>query len=325
MTRTIPHVMLVGPYGGQCGIGQYAEYWRESLFATNDDLKVHTETDLHPNVVLERSKLPPVIVLNYQAALLSQWHPSHIFEVQSRGSKVLTIWHDSGVPNSDHCKLICEASDHFVLHEPYDDLTPNGTYLRQGIPSWEDPVKFWLLKQEMNRTERWWGEQPIVGTVGLTMGYRNVDLLCRAAHLAGWGVLVLASRATDQEVTDWTALNPACHVVRDFLPKEDVVSYLAGCDATAQLVVTNNAGTSGGIRQCLAARKSLIAFRSRQFRDLEREPAIHWLDDGSVEAVADALEHSDLWPRLPIIRLAARDSWLNASKVYANIIRDLLA
>lgn len=317
-------ITLVSTFGGACGIAQYAEYLKEAL--EPEGFKIEVVTDLHPRAILDRQKVPRVTALNYQAALLSQWHPEHIRAVQARGGKVLSVYHDSGVPNSDQCQSICEASDHFILHEPYDDLPSNGTYLRQGIPAWEDPIYFDLLRGQQVHAGLWWREQPVVGTVGLSLGYRNIDLLCEAAALAGWGVLVLASRATDEEVARWTSLNPAVAVVRQFVPKEQVVSYLSGCSATAQLLVTNNNGTSGGVRQCLAARRPLIALRSRQTRDLAEEAAIHWIDNGSPQGVAEALE------RLPsggvdhgIVRIAARDSWANAGKVYGRICRELLA
>lgn len=323
--KTKYHALLVGPFGGACGIGQYSEYLWEALRRVDRGVNIDSEVDLHPSAVLRRETIPKVVILNYHAALLSQWHPEHITEVQRRGSKVLTIWHDSGVPNSDHCKAVCGASDHFVLHEPFDDLpAEKGTYLHHGVPDWQDPVKFWLLRQQMVRDEKWWGNQPVIGTIGLSLGYRNIDLLCRSAQLIGWGVLVIASRASDYEVTDWTSINPACVVLRDFLPKEDVISYLAGCDATAQLTVTNNAGVSGAIRQCIAARKPILAFHSRQFRDLEGERAIKWLDRGDVEGVAMAMENLGHWAP-SVIRLAHRDSWRNQATEFMHIIRQLSA
>lgn len=317
-------ITLVSTFGEACGIAEMAAYWKEAI--EPEGFKVEVVTDLHPRTVLDRKTPPKLTVLNYHAALLSQWHPEHIHEVQARGGRVLSIYHDSGVPNSDQCKGICEASDHFILHEPYDDLPPHGTYLRQGIPDWQDPVYFDLLKQAQCRADLWWRDQPIVGTVGLSLGYRNIDLLCEAAALAGWGVLVIASKATNEEVGRWGSLNPAVAIVREFIPKEQVVSYLSGCSATAQLLVTNNNGTSGGVRQCLAARRPLVALRSRQTRDLESEAAIHWIDNGSPQGVAEALES------LPsggvdhgIVRIAARDSWVNQAKVYARIARELLS
>ena len=320
-------VTLVSTYGIPCGVAGYAEYLVENLKSVDPGLKVEVLTDLHPKAMLERADLPAVIILNYHAALHSQWHPEHIREMRRRGSKTVVIWHDSGVPNSDHCKAICAASDHFILHEPYDDLPEHGTYLRQGIPAPEDDFFFWTLQQQMHREGLWWRGQPIVGTVGLSMGYRNIDVLCQAAELAGWGVLVIASRATDEDVASWKGFCPATTVIREFIPKEQVVSYLSGCQATANLVLTNNAGTSGGVRQCIAARKPMIAFRSRQFRDIQDEGAICWLDDGSPEGVATALEHMGCAghePFSPMVRLAHRDSWTHQAKVYSSICRELL-
>src|SRR5262245_58039778 len=111
-----PTCLLVSPFGDVCGISEYAAYWKQAVEAQGWNVEV--ETNLHPQGVLERKKLPPMVVLNYQAALLSQWHSEHIKDVQARDTRVLTIWHDSGVPNSDHCRSVCEVSNAFVLHEP---------------------------------------------------------------------------------------------------------------------------------------------------------------------------------------------------------------
>jgi hypothetical protein len=319
-------ILAVSPFSGACGISEYMHYLADAL--TAQGLPVDVEENLHPSAVLGRKTLLPITLLNYQAALLSQWHPEHIREVQAKGSKVVVVWHDSGVPNSDHCRAVCAAADAFILHEPFDDVPGNGYYLRQGVPEWQNPFYFEILRSQQVEKGLWWYDQPVVGSVGLSLGYRNFDLLCEGAALAGWGVLLIASTATDEDMARWQTINPATAVVRQFLPRDQVISYLSGCSATANLVVTNNAGTSGAIRQCLAARKPIIAFRSRQFRDLEHEPAIRWLDNGTASSVATALcpaDHS-LHAGLDyqVVQLAHVDSWTRRGKEIAAIIRELL-
>lgn len=318
-------ILLVSTFNEVCGIAEYAAYWKDAVEQADPVLKVEVETILNPSAPLKFVSLPKVVVLNYQAALLSQWHPEHIREVQARGSKVLTIWHDSGVPNSDHCKEICAASDYFVLHEPFDDLPSNGAYIRQGVPDWQDPFwRFQTLRNQMVRDGLWWGEQPVVGSVGLSLGYRNLDVLCQAAAIAGWGTLLLTPKATEDDEFRWKELNPATAVIRDFIARGDVVSYLAGCDATAFLLVTNNAGTSGSVRQGLAARKPLLALKTRQLRDLENDKMIRWQDDGSPLGIAVALSRLPAGQDRGIVYLAERDSWRNAGEQYAAILRGLL-
>lgn len=323
----IPNVLIVSTWDVPCGVSEYAAYWVDALTTAEPKFKVEVVSDLHPHgVLLNREKLPPIVVLNYQAALLSQWHPEHIQEVQHRGSKVFTIWHDSGVPNTDHCKAICGASNSFALHEPFDDLPRHGHYIRHGVPEWEHWRAFHILKCGLVRDDTWWASQPVVGSVGLSNQYRNHDLLCKASALAGWGALIIAPNATDEEVALWTSLNPAAHIIREFLPRHEVVSYLAGCTAVAYLLVTNNAGVSGSVRQGIASRQPILAFRSRILRDLENEPAIRWIDDGSPDGVAKALIAVPPGNNVDygIVALAAKDSWANQGRKYAEILRGWL-
>ncbi len=321
-------VALVTTSGIDCGIAEFGAYWHEAVTWAALPLRLEVVSDLHPNAILNNYKLPPVIVLNYQAALLSQWHPEHIRDAQRQGSKVLVIYHDSGVPNSDQCKAICEASDYFVLHEPFDDLPPNGEFMRQGIPSYQEP---YILSANRAYESAFiaykrWCNQPVIGTVGFPSGYKNYDLLCEASALAGWATLLIAPNASDEQIAVWLKRQPALWVERNFMDRREVIARLAGCDATAFLYVTNNNGTSGAIRQGIAARKPVLAFRSRQFRDLEDEQAIRWIDDGSLQGVARALETT---PSVRcdhgIVRLAEQDSWARKGIRYAEIINRLLS
>jgi hypothetical protein len=319
-----PNVLAVSPFSGTCGISEYMHYLHDALHRADRTLILDVEENLHPDAVLSRSKLPPVIFLNYQAALLSQWHPEHIREVQAKGSKVLVLWHDSGHPNTEQGKALAAVADRFVVHEPFDDLPETARHIQHGVPAWQDPFYFELIRSQQVEKGLWWYDQPVVGSVGLSLWYRNYDRLCEGSALAGWGALLLAPNATEADEARWHRLNPAARVIRLFLPRDQVISYLSGCTATAFLVDAHHGGVSGSIRQGIAACRPLYAYRARIFCDLADEPAIRWVDTPTAEALADALSRTPDGRDFGLVRLAARDRWSAVATVWAALIRELL-
>ena len=330
-------VLLVSTWDTACGIAEHAALLKQHVEAADRGIVLDPyPAGLDPSEVFEYLYAKEavheadVVHLNYHAALHSRWTPKEIQRLQE-DTPVLVTYHDTGVPNSEQCRAVCAAADYFVVHEPYDDLPAHGEYLRQGIPDPEEPVIFDLLAAQMRREGRWWRGQPVVGTVGFPFPWKNYDLLVEAAALAAWGVLLLAPNATPEQVGRWMALHPACAVETSFRPRREVVSALSGCDATAFLYTCANTGTSGAIRQGIAARKPVLAFSDRvcrQFRDLGTDPlgqrAVTWLEDGRPEAVADQLS------ALPsgrldfdVVRLAEQDSWCRVGTRYAEIFRML--
>lgn len=317
-------VWLVSTWNIACGIAEHSAMAKDAIEAADKTIAIRPVSELlDPDADVKGAK-PDLLWLNYQAALHSRWTPLQIQKWQLAGIPVLVTYHDTGVPNSDQCKTICNAASWFVVHEPYTDLAEHGEYIRQGIPPPEDPILF-DFHRSANR-EIWKG-RPIVGTVGFPFPWKNYDLLCQAAHLAGWGVLLIAPNATAQQVRGWQELNPWIEVISQFKPRRDVVSLLSGCDATAFLYNCANTGTSGAIRQGIAARKPVLAFAPticRQFRDLMKESAINWLHHGSPEHVAAdlrALPNVDL--DYYVVDLAERDSWAHVGKRYAAIMKRL--
>jgi hypothetical protein len=211
------------------------------------------------------------------------------------------------------------------VHEPFDDLDGNVHYIRQGVPGWASPVINDL------HIASWCGRRPIVGTVGFPFPWKNYELLCEASALAGWAVLLLAPGASDAQVLNWQALNPHSLIIREFTPRGQVVSYLAGCDATAFLYSCANTGTSGAIRQGIAARKPVLASHPsacRQNRDLFENSvgyaSIQWLQDLSITGVKEALSACILQRVDPrVVALAAQDSWATIGRRYAALYRQM--
>lgn len=315
-------ILLVTTWDIPCGIAEHSAYLREAVEAADPDIRVSIETGLNPvHLSIDIAKVHPILHLNYHNALHSQWTPDWIRNFQAVGCKVLVTAHDSGVPNSDQVKAICAAADAFVVHEPYDDLAGNGRYWRQGVPGWADPM---LYDQSLRS---WCGPRPIVGTVGFPFPWKNYDLFCEASAAAGWACLLIAPGATLDQIARWTSLNPHAQVITAFLLREQVTSYLAGCDATAFLYGGCNTGTSGAIRQGIAARRPVLAFeRCRQFRDLHEEgQAITWITDETAGGVASMLSLMSI-ERVDtgIVALAHRDSWEGLGRKYAALYKDLL-
>lgn len=295
----------------------------EAVEAADAEINFDIIDDLSPNAVLDRVTLPSIVTLNYQAALHSRWQPQQIREVQARGSKVLVIFHDTGVPNSDRCKAVVDAADVTIVHEPCDDLPAEKVrYWRMGVPAWSFPIH-----APVPNVYRSWEWQPTLGSVGFPFPWKNYDELARVTAACGWALLLLAPNATETDCRRWATLNPHLYVRTDFLPRATVISHLAGCDATAFLYTCANTGQSGAILQGIAARKPVIALRTcRQNRalfldDLGNE-VIRWCD--TFEDVASQLRHLCLGRLDPgIVALAEQESWTKLGAKYATLYREL--
>src|SRR6266571_560560 len=321
------NVALVSTWDIPCGIAEMAAYLKAAVEAADPTITLVPITNLHPAAILAPEAIGApqgwdVILLNYQAALLSQWHPEDIRAVQVHGMKVLVVWHDSGVPNSDQAKGVCAAADSFVVHEPYDDLDGNGRYWRMGVPDWQ-------LAQPVDIHPRsWCGPRPILGSIGFPYPWKCLDELARVTAKAGWALLLIAPTATPTQVATWTSLNPHLCVYNRFLDREEALQLLGGCDATAFCFSCANTGQSGSILQGIAARKPVIAFsHCRQMKSLWEDPlgreVIYWTD--SFDGVAEHLRTLPIQRVDPgTVALATQDSWEQLGRKYAALLHELV-
>jgi glycosyltransferase involved in cell wall biosynthesis len=324
----VTRVRLVTTWDSACGIAEYAAYLTEAVLLADPTLEIQIETNLHPQAVLDsvRRRDSEVLHLNYHAALHSQWRPEDVKRAKRDGWRVIVTWHDSGVPNSDACRAMYAVADAFVVHEPCDDL-PNAHAWPQGVPDRARPYHFGIAGPDDpdGFCFKTYAEQPVVGSVGFPFPWKNFDLLAEASAEAGWALVLVAPGATAEQRERWRTTNPASEIISRFVPREVLGSVLAGCDATAFLHACANTGTSGAIRQGLAARKPVLASvpaACRQFRDLYEDPvgrrAVTWLPRLDVETVAEALESTPIGTIDPlIVRLAARNSWQQLGRRYA--------
>jgi hypothetical protein len=314
-------VLLVTTWGEPCGIAEHSAMLKEAVEAADPDIQVFPNSDLLDPALLDDGRGIDILHLNYQAALHSRWTSAQIAFLRTTGMKVVVTYHDSGVPNSDHCKAIIDAADAAVVHEPFDDLPAEKThYWRMGVP--EAPQRYRLFRASP-------GHRPVLGTIGFPFGWKNYSALIRGADAAGWNVLLLAPTASKEQIAEWLDCSDHIFVRAQFLPREEAVQWLAGCDATAFTYVTHNTGQSGAILLGIAARKPVFALRTcRQFRALYADPigrlAIRWIDN--FDDLAKELRALPLTgkPDKPTVALAEQESWAHLGKKYAALYRSLV-
>lgn len=326
-TRDPLRVLCATPWATACGIAEHSRMLKaavegaDPLIAIDPVPEALDSSAVYTDVVEAEERGQPyhVLHLNYHAALHSRWDADAIRAFRHQTDlPVLVTYHDTGVPNSAQCRAVIDAADAAVVHEPFDDLPPEKTYYwRMGV---EEIVAGGLELTPL-------AQRPWLGTVGFPFPWKNYDELARVTEAAGWGLLLIAPGATEEDVTRWRRLNPALWLVRDFVSAPLVQNYLRACDATAFCYVTHNTGQSGAILQGIAAKKPVIALHTcRQFRALYRDPlgmsTIHWCE--TFAEVRAALVYSASGVRdHGIVALAHQERWSLRGRWYAALLRQL--
>ncbi len=261
-----------------------------------------------------------LVVIDHQAGLHAGWTPAVVREIRKRGSRVIVIQHDTfetfGKMQERGFHDFRDA-DALIVHEEVEGLTdlglPNVHFMRKGVLPRQLPRGIGDAKR------------PIVGTAGFAIAHKGQSELARVSAEAGWACMIIAHRASEDLVNHWLGLNPNAVVMTDFLPRHQIVGLLSACDATAWLYRDGDySGTSGAIR---LARRRLIAYRHRQFRDLIDEPPIRWVNDQ-----AHATDVLKVFARYPgddkrlrdMADLAERDGWPRVAARMDALYRELL-
>ncbi len=339
---TIP---LVTSWDTPCGIAEHSTYLKAAVEAADAEMRLAPDARfldplfaLQPNQLVAPSRLLsayPIVHINHHDGLHSRWRTEHVAELQAAGIKVVCTWHDTregtaASPNSPKAKEWGALCDAFIVHEPVADISgPRVHYWRQGVPALQD-----LADYDYGPANRFGGRayagQPTIGSIGFAFPWKGFELLCEAAHVAGWAVFLIAHNATDDQCAEWQRLNPRTSIIREFVPAAAAVTLLhQWCTATAFLYSCANTGTSGAIRQGIAARRPVLANPAcRQMRDLYEDARagqmIQWVSDMTVDGVATALAH--LQPRThQVCRLAEEESWATVGVKYSRLYRELLA
>lgn len=323
-------VLMATTWKVACGISDFGEQLKQAVEAADAEIVVTPMPQLLDPDALSHSVpfLYDVLFLNHHDALHARWTVEKV-QAWKAHMPVVCTYHDtfSGEdrPNSDKAKALAALCDAFIVHEPVTDL-PGAILIRHGVPKAEWPMQYGVADRSgpagMLFKQYW--QQPVLGTVGFNFVWKEMTRLCEESAKAGWAIVLLSNNATEEDEARWRSLNPWSFVVRQFLPQPEAVSYLAGCDATIFAYQCSNAGTSGAIRQGLAARKPLIAWSGcRQFFDIklaEGGEAIHWCPN--FDELPQVLRNIPIGRTDPgIIWLAERDSWTRQGRRYAEIFR----
>lgn len=339
-------VLLVTSWDTPCGIAEHSKCLIEAVKEADLGITLHPQAEaLDPEavrlVVTQSPRYYDAIHLNHHDALHSRWTPQHVEQLRAQGMPVVVTYHDSRERLEDCPKLAAMAAvaSATVVHEPVKGL--DAIYWRQGVPA---PARRsaiyggavaawigdgWLDGKGLLHQGAWkaFPQQPVLGTIGFNFPWKNYDALARLTGEEGWALVLLANNATPDDAARWKALNSSILVVPEFLDQGLVLNYLAGCDATVFYYTCANTGTSGAIRQGIAARKPVLAFQGcRQFRDLQTDRlgsrAVQWFgDEGRLRTLLQTIIPLHLDPL--VHALAEQDSWKRLGEKYVELYRRL--
>jgi hypothetical protein len=346
---------LVTSWGNRCGIAEHSALLKRHVEAADPGIIIWPSAEtLDPEVGLSvalgnhlEAGTFDLVHLNHHDALHSRWTAAHVHRLMEKVPVVVT-YHDTREVLDLTSKLnalsIVAAST--VVHEPVEGL--RAIYWRQGVPAAaQQPVSYaynhegrWLTDsnpppeyQQYLRvpgyvrylTPLWKAspQQPVLGSVGFNFPWKNFTRLAEITGQEGWALVLIAHDATEEQAEAWRKLNSSVLVIREFLPQDAVVNYLAGCDATAFMYDCANTGTSAAIRQGIAARKPVLANgHCRQFRDLFTEYGIRWVQNWEdFPRVLQTIEPAP-WDA-GVTALAHTDSWTTLGQKYAQLYRML--
>lgn len=323
-------VLAVSTWGTPCGIADYLAQAKPAIEAADPSISISPYPEaLDPAVAVMRggwvSDAADVLWLNYHRGLHSRWTPEVVSAYQQQThAKVVITFHDTrGEDAPDALTLaLHDLTDAFIVHERCVGL-PKAILIRQGVaPS--------ALRDGYHRYP-WPAAVPILGTIGWNFPWKNYDRLAEVSAACGWALTICCNNAIPEDRARWEKLNPKLVMIPGFRTHTEIVSYLAGCDATIFPYECANSGTSGAVRLGLAARKPVIAWRDcRQFRDLVDAElnigplfeGIRWC--GGFDRLPRELSRVPIQRVDPgIAHLANQDSWGNQGKKYAAVFKGL--
>lgn len=345
-------VLLVTSNRAECGIREYGRSLIEAMRDVGKEVEIHefpypdaddfgATNPAMPKVDFD------VLHLNHHAALHASWTPEFLSWLK-RGREEDDVPDSVRRPNwgivvtqhdtfEKHSTMLARGypdfrcADALVIHEEVEGLRGKvrmGSHL-QALGATAGLPNVFLLHQPIPPLKALWGKrysskyQLYVGSVGFPFPWKNYPLLCKVAKEAGWGVYIHAPRITSDQVLELQAAHPDVEIEPRWLPRDEVVQRLHDwCDVTAFLYQTGNSGTSAAIRTGIAARRPVLAFQCRQFRDLMERDEVWWLQDAEdLHTVLKAMEKEEVRKKREgaIRRLADEQSWEKAADVYRMI------
>ena len=331
------NVRLVTTWNAPCGIAEHSALLRQAVEVADPTIRITPDpgaldpANFFAGYAWANTNVPAILHLNYHAALHSQWTPEQVQRAKDLGLKIVITYHDTigehspaelrerGDHRLDRLEQLSWIADALVVHEPSEGF-PLAHYWRMGVPG-PEPSRTLL------RTT--WTGQPVLGSIGLPFPWKNFDTLAQVTREIGWGLLLIAPGASPEQVEKWQTINPTSLIRTDFVPRQEAIALLSGCDATAFPYTGANTAQSAAILQGIAARKPVVATaHCRQFRalfaDLLGRTAITWIE--SLDDLAFTLSHFIRIERVSpaIMALAEQESWTRLGQQYAQLYRSLL-
>ena len=306
-------ICLVTSANERCGIREYGNYL---VAEVNKDANFEIVQHYNPDATSLGLPECDIIHLNHHAALHSNWTAEMVEEYRKQGYIVTVTQHDTYETFAimqERGFTDFRKADGLVVHEPVEGLTD--VHTDDWSPNvWEIPQGVLPAPKSLPVTKK------TLGTVGFDLPWKNYNLLAEITKDAGWVLLLLAPGMAEERVAEIKEINPSAMVVTMWLSAEEVVEMLGICTATAFLYSTGNSGTSGAIRLGIAARRPLIAFKSRQNRDLTNESAISWVQNrDEAKKALHAITYVSGWEEMYVQELKAlaeQQSWTNSAEKY---------
>lgn len=331
-------VLFVTSQNPHCGIREYGEYVMEALKELPEiEVTPHNDPNAHTLGLPECD----IIHVSHQAALHSNWTMDMVKQYQNQGYIVTVTQHDT----FEKLEIMLERgfqdfrkADALIMHEPVEGLMEGwkGKELVKYFPGpGAENVDFYA-DVEWTHENVYYFQQGVLpaafpptvmkntlGTVGFDFPWKNFELGAKETAKVGWWYLVISPGMTMERIAELKSYNPRTNVVSHWYNAKEVVGMLSSCTATAFLYCTGNSGTSGAIRMGIGARRPVIAYASRQNRDLAMESAIDWLQGDT--HIGELLKLYEEQPEKAneraegIKKIAERDSWSNLAKRYRDM------
>lgn len=294
---------LLTTWGERCGIAEYAVNLVNSV--PDVSFKIIARPWEH---ALETIRSCDVVVVNHEPGLFQWMDHNTIKQMQFAGKRkpVILIMHTSNAVNNR--SVFTSAFDKVVVHEK----TPDGfVHIPHGIV--EQDVS--LVIRDVFR----------VGTVGFPFPWKGFSLVAEACKVLGYPCRIIApeSRHWDTNGVEChlRSFNPDVEYIKEWLSVKDTIIKLAECSVNVFAYQGGNAGISGAVRLGIAAQRSVVISRCRQFRDLYEDynsqfyVAENLTVDGLAHQISLAVA-SRIVPR----KVLEDQGWSKVGKMYSELI-----
>lgn len=298
-------VALITSWDERCGIAEYARNLTENL--KDVEWEIHQRPFSWPAILRSQAE---VVHVNHEPGLMGWLEPQLLGQLKSRGKKIVLTMHASNETSNQG--PLTQVADRVVLHEKTND---GFVHIPMGVPEWKQTT-VWAM--------------PGISTAGFPFHWKGFWAAAQAAR-----DLKIAFRAVVPESQHGDALHvkqqlkdicPWAQVRTEWMAKEDVIEWLAGCRVQVFAYWGHNAGISAAVRLGLATGRATVISRSRQFRDLTQDyrDEVYVVDSDmpTPEQLAGVVKEALTGQRVPV-RILKEMGWTTVAQKYAEMYRGM--